>query len=159
MPRWCLVPVVSLLLLVLAPAGAPAAIKIYANSPEATYLGQVKKLKCKLKRDKKVFLADGKTTNGVYDLQVNVFNFTKFGREYNVAYGNISTTVGLEGAGQDFSNTYPFPGGQPPNSAGAVALANRGAKVGVGVYALPNADYSQGVAIAGVAKCDYPRRR
>jgi hypothetical protein len=158
MSRWCLTALATLAVVALAPAGASGAIKVYENSSTATYLGKVKKAKCRVTRQGS-FLADAKTTNGVYKLEVSVFNFTKFGREYNVAYGNIATVVNLEGAGQEFSNSYPFPGGQPPPSAGAVALRPRGAKMGVGVYALPNGDYTRGVALAGVAKCDYPRRR
>jgi hypothetical protein len=57
----------------------------------------------------------------------------------------------------DFSNSYPFPG-TPPNSAGTVAFQPDGKRVGVGVYALPNADYSEGVAIAGKMRCRYRRR-
>jgi hypothetical protein len=140
---------------------AQAAIKVYESSEAATFLGEVRKAKCKVKRKSsgKVFRAGARTTNGAYTLDIAILDFKGFGKEYNVAYGQISTTVDFEATNSsaDFSNAYPFPGGQPPNSAGTVAFHRGGDKVGVGVYALPNADYSQGVVLAGGMKCAYPR--
>src|SRR3954447_19088226 len=140
---------------------AQAAIKIYESSEAATFLGQVRKAKFKVKRKSsgKVFHAGARTTNGAYTLDITILDFKGFGKEYNVPFGQISTDVGLEGVNStaDFDNAYPFPGGQPPNSAGTVAFRRGGDKVGVGVYALPNQDYSQGVVLAGAMKCAYPR--
>jgi hypothetical protein len=158
MPRRCLTALAVLALFVLAPASASGAIKIYQNSEAATYLGQVKKTKCKLTNNGKHFYAEGRTTNGVYKFEVDIYDFTNFGRTYNIPFGVINPTVNLEGAGQDYSNNYAFPGGNPPPSAGAIKFRKKGAKMGVGVYALPNSDYSQGVALAGAANCDYPGR-
>jgi len=156
-----LVPVSALIAVLLCAGSANAAIKIYENSEAATYLGEVQKANCKVKGSgaNRRFHAGGRTTNGAYTLDVTILGFRGFGREYNVPYGQIGTTVDLEGIGSsaDFSNAYPFPGGQPPGGAGAIAFPPSGKRVGLGVYALPNADYSQGVALAGGAKCK--RRR
>ena len=160
-PRIGLVVITSLTLLAFGSSAAGAAIKVYENSEAATYLGEIRKVKCKVKGSgtNKRFHAGGRTTNGAYTLGVSILDFRGFSKEYNVPYGQISTTVDLEGAGSsaDFSNAYPFPGGQPPSGAGAIAFPPRGKKLGLGVYALPNQDYSQGVALAGGAKCRYPR--
>lgn len=144
----------------LLPSGASAAIRIYENSEAATFLGEVRKGNCKVKRNGRLFRASAKTTNGAYTLELFILDFRGFGREYNLEYGTIKTTVSLEGVtnGADFDNAFPFPGGQPPGSAGAIAFPRSGAKVGVGAYALPNQDYSQGVALAGAMKCNYPGR-
>ncbi|HSD23110.1 MAG TPA: hypothetical protein VLB79_02155 [Solirubrobacterales bacterium] len=156
-----LVLIASLLLVLLGAGSARAAIRIYENSEAATYLGEVRKAKCKVKGSgaNRRFHAGARTTNGAYTLDVTILGFRGFGKEYNVPYGQISTTVDLEGVGSpvDYSNAYPFPGGQPPGGAGAVAFPPSGKKFGLGVYALPNQDYSQGVALAGGAKCRYPR--
>lgn len=158
MARGCLAAIASILLIGLTPAGADAAIRIYENSEAATYLGKIKKARCKVVRDRNHFHAAGKTTNGRYEFGVDIYDFTNFRRDYLVPFGVINPTVDLEGAGQDYSNNYPFPGGQPPGSAGEIAFGKRGAKLGVGVYALPNADYSRGVALAGALDCIYRRR-
>jgi hypothetical protein len=150
----------SLALVALGASVARASIKIYENSEAATFLGAVGKVRCKEKGSggNRRFHASGRTTNGAYDLSVMILGFKGFGKEYNVPYGQISTTVSVEGVGSnndDFDNAFPFPGGQPPSGAGAVAFPPSGKKLGVGVYALPNSDYSRGVAVAGGAKCKY----
>jgi hypothetical protein len=143
----------------LGAGSAQASIKIYESSEAATLLGTVKKGKCKVKRTNagRVFHGGGKTTNGVYTLGVDIYSFRGFGPDYNVPFGVIDPTVNFESATQDFSNNYPFPGGQPPYSAGSIAFAKRGAILGLGIYALPNSDYSQGVVLAGHMKCNYPK--
>jgi hypothetical protein len=156
-----LVLIASLVVFLLGAGPAKAAIKIYESSEAATFLGEVRKAKCTVKGKtgaSRRFHAGGRTTNGVYTLDVTILGFKGFGKEYNVAYGQIATTVDLEGTNSsaDFDNAFPFPGGQPPNSAGAIAFPPSGKKFGLGVYALPNSDYSQGVVLAGAAKCDYP---
>jgi hypothetical protein len=154
---------VSLVLVCLAPTAASAAIKIYQSSEAATYLGEVRRAKCKVRRlgNGRSFHAGARTTNGAYTLDVSLFNFRGFNRTYNVQYGVLSATVSLEGVsnGADYDNVFPFPGGQPPGSAGSIRFARDGAKLGLGIYALPNQDYSQGVVLAGGMKCDYPSRR
>ena len=151
----------TVLIIAFSSSIANAAIKIYENSEAATFLGEVRKAKCKVKGSggNRRFHAAGRTTNGAFTLNVMILGFRGFGKEYNVPYGQIATTVDLEGVGSsaDFSNAYPFPGGQPPGGAGAIAFPPSGKKFGLGVYALPNSDYSQGVALAGAAKCRYPR--
>lgn len=159
-----LVLVASLVLVLLLGTGvARASIKIYESSEAATLLGEVGKGKCKVKRTSsgRVFHGGGKTTNGAYTLDVDIYSFKGFGPDYNVPYGVIDPTVDVEGVGNalDYSNNYPFPGGQPPGGAGAIAFGKRGARLGLGIYALPNADYSQGVVLAGHMKCLYPRKR
>jgi hypothetical protein len=75
-----------------------------------------------------------------------------------VPFGVINPTVNVESTapgGPDFSNNYPFPGTRPP-SAGAIAFGKGGAILGLGIYALPNPDYSQGVVLAHM-KCSYPK--
>jgi hypothetical protein len=151
----------SLLLLLFGAGVARADILVYENSDQATFLGQVHKMKCKvktLKSKKKIFRAGGKTTNGNYTLDIGILNFRGFGPDYNIAYGSLANTVDLEGVSNsdDFSNVFPFPG-TPPNSAGTIAFAAKGAKVGVGAYGIPTQDYHRGVAIAGGAKCAYPK--
>jgi hypothetical protein len=64
-----------------------------------------------------------------------------------VPYGVLSPTVDVEGttSNADFSNVFPFPGGQPPpGGAGAIAFGKGGATLGLGIYALPNQGYSRG---------------
>jgi hypothetical protein len=159
--RLRLVLVASLLLILLGGAGvARASIKIYESSEAATLLGEVRKGKCKTKRTSngKVFHGGGKATNGAYTLDVDIYDFRGFKREYQVPFGVINPTVNVESTaagGPDFSNNYPFPG-TPPPSAGAIAFGKRGAILGLGIYALPNPDYSQGVVLAGHMKCIYP---
>ena len=158
--RWAVAAIASIILIgVLAPSSAGAAVKIYRSSEDATVLGKVTRAKCKVKREGRLFRAVGKTTNGVYKLDVFILGFRGFGPDYNVPYGVITPSVDFEGVtnGEDFSNSYPFPGGMAPPSAGAIAFGRRGARLGIGV-GLPSADYSQGVLLGGSLNCDYPRR-
>ncbi|MGZ5323974.1 MAG: hypothetical protein ACXWZ3_08045 [Solirubrobacterales bacterium] len=159
--RWAVAAIASIALIgVLAPSTAGAAVRIYRSSEDATFLGKVTRAKCKVKREGRLFRAVGKTTNGAYKLDVFILGFQGFGPDYNVPFGVLTPSVDVEGVtnGEDFSNAYPFPGGMPPPSAGAIAFGRRGARLGVGVYALPNTDYSQGVVLAGALACQYPRR-
>jgi hypothetical protein len=153
------VALLTSLLLLLGAGTAQASIKIYESSEAATLLGEVKKGKCKVKRTNagRVFHAAARTTNGVYTLNVDIYSFKGFGPDYNVPFGVIDPTVDVESATQDFSNNFAFPGGQPPPGAGAIAFAKRGAILGLGIYALPNSDYSQGVVLAEHMKCIYPK--
>jgi hypothetical protein len=143
------------------PPRAEAAIDAYENSEQAAHFGEIRSGKCRVRRTNsgKTFHATGKTTNRAYKLNIDIYDFRGFDREYNVEYGGASPAVDFEGVfnEDDFSNSYPFPG-TPPNSAGAVAFQPDGRRVGIGVYALPNRDYSEGVAIAGKMRCRYPRR-
>jgi len=143
----------------LLPAAAAANIDIYAGDPVAK-VGSVKSLDCKLKRGGKVFGADGRTTNGRYKLSVDIYSFDGFKQDYQVPFGVINPTVNLEGVGtpEDYSNNYPFPG-VPPPSSGAIAFGKKGKRMGIGIYTLPNSDYSAGVALAGVAPCKYPAKK
>jgi hypothetical protein len=150
----------SLLLLAFGAGVARANIFVYENSDQPKLLGEVHKMKCKvktLKSKKKIFRAGGKTTDGVYGLSIGILDFRGFGEEYNIAYGSQATSVEFEGISNstDFSNVFPFPG-TPPPSAGTIAFGGKGARVGVGAYGIPTQDYSRGVAIAGGAKCAYP---
>ena len=157
-----LVPIAALVAFLLAAGTANAAIQIYESSEAATLLGEVQKANCKVKgkAGNRRFHAGARTTNGAYTLDVTILDFKGFGKQYNVPYGQIATTVDVEGTSSsaDFSNAYPFPGGQPPSGAGAIAFPPSGKRVALGVYALPNLDYSQGVALAGGARCRYPKR-
>jgi hypothetical protein len=154
--------VTSIVLLSLIPSLARAAIKVYDSSAAMTYLGEVHKGKCRVKQigNSKTFYAVGKTTNGAYKLQVSTLEFRGFGQTYNVPYGVQTPSVDLEGisSNADYDNVFAFPGGQPPGGAGAFTFARRGAQLRLGIYALPNQDYSQGVSLAGGMKCSYPRR-
>ncbi|MDX6607422.1 MAG: hypothetical protein QOD14_1962 [Solirubrobacterales bacterium] len=154
--------VTSILLLSLIPSFAMAAVKVYDSSASMTYLGEVTKAKCKLRRIGKhrTFFAVGKTTNGAYKLDLGTLEFRGFGQTYNVPYGVQTPSVDLDGISSSaaYSNAFAFPGGQPPGGAGAFAFARRGAQLRLGIYALPNQDYSQGVSLAGGLKCGYPRR-
>jgi len=138
--------------------GADPTLQIF-ESEEVGLLGEIKTAKCKVKRLSngiRTFHAAGKTTNRAYKLDVDIRDFRGFDREYEIHYGDLRTVVGLEGAGADYSSVYPFPG-TPPGSAGAIALNRRGSKMGLGMYALPNSDYSEGVALAGGTRCKYRR--
>jgi hypothetical protein len=161
-PRIGVALVISALLLSLVPSFAMAAIKIYDSSASMTYLGEVTKAKCKVRQIGKhrTFFAIGKTTNGAYKLDVGTLEFRGFGQTYNVPYGVQTPSVDLDGisSNAEYSNVFAFPGGQPPGGAGAFAFARRGAQLRLGIYALPNQDYSQGVSLAGGLKCGYPRR-
>ena len=158
-----LVLIASLLLVLLGGTGvARASLKIYESSEAATLLGEVKKGKCKVKKTssgRRTFHGGGKSTNGAYTLGVDIYGFKGFKREYQVPFGVINPTVNVESTaagGPDYSNNYPFPG-TPPPSAGAIAFGKGGAILGLGIYALPNPDYSQGVVLAGHMKCIYPK--
>src|SRR3954447_13449766 len=151
-----------ILMFALAPSFAGAAIKAYDSSSAMTYLGEVQKAKCKTKRigNSKTFYAVGKTTDGAYKLEVGTLQFQGFGQTYNVPFGVQTPSVDFTSisSGVEYSNVYAFPGGQPPGGAGAFTFGHRGAKLRLGIYALPNPDYSQGVSLAGGMKCSYPRR-
>jgi hypothetical protein len=144
-----------------APGSAGAAISIYESSEAATLKGTVSKLDCRLARKGKSFFAEGKTTNGRYKLVVDIHFFDGFGTEYPVPFGVINPTVNVEGIGtpEDYANNYPFPGGMPPPASGAIAFSKKGKRLGIGIYALPNTDYSAGVVLAGGAPCDYPNKK
>ena len=145
------------LLLLLGAGTAQASIKVYESSEAATLLGEFTKGKCKVKG--KHFHAGARSTNGVYTLDVDIYGFKGFKAEYQVPFGVINPTVDVEGVsnGQDFTNNYPIPGGHAPPSSGAIAFSKGGARLGIGIYALPNSDYSQGVVVADHMKCIYPK--
>ena len=155
--------VAALLLAWAMPSAAGASINVYQSSEDAQHLGEVKSAKCKLRRrpnGDRTFTATGRTTNGAYDLSVLFLDFRGFGREYEIHYGGVpNPAVDFEGRtnGEDYSSAYPFPG-TPPGAAGGIKFANDGKQISIGTYALPNADYSQGVAIVGAMRCRYPRR-
>jgi hypothetical protein len=137
---------------------ASAAINAYESSEQAAHFGEIRQGKCRVRRTSngKTFHAVGKTTNRAYKLKLDIYDFRGFDQEYNIEYGKIDPSVDFEGLfnEDDFSNNYPFPG-RPPNSAGALAFDSGGRRVGIGVYALPNQDYSEGAAIAGKMRCRY----
>jgi hypothetical protein len=148
---------------VAAGSGQPTVgISAYENSQTATFLGKVVKMKCKLKQKaggKETFHAGGKTVDGAYGLTIAILNFKGFGKHYPVPFGVISPNVEFEGVAnnRDYDNAFPFPGGSPPpGGAGQIAFSGKGKRVGLGIYSLPSQDYSQGVALAGGAKCIYP---
>src|SRR4029078_12751219 len=90
-------------------------ISVYTNSENPALLGQVRKMKCKVKEKngKKRFHAGGRTTNGVYGLTVTILGFKGFKQDYTVPFGVLSPAVDFEGLSNpsDFSNVFPFPGG------------------------------------------------
>jgi hypothetical protein len=141
--------------------GASASIEVYENSEQAARIGEVRSAKCKVRRRPtgRVFSAVGKTTDEAWRLGVDIYDFRGFGQEYPVPYGTVNPTVDFEqiSGPLDFSNNYAFPG-TPPGSSGAIAFRSDGRKLGIGIYALPNADYTGGVALAGAMRCRYPRR-
>jgi hypothetical protein len=140
---------------------ASAAIKVYENSESAALIGEVRAAKCKVRRRPtgRTFSAVGKTTDEAWRLSVDIYDFKGFGENYPVPYGTINPTVDFEKTSGplDFTNNYEFPG-TPPGSSGAMAFRSDGRKLGIGIYALPNADYTSGVAVAGAMRCRYPRR-
>lgn len=152
--------VASILMLAVTSSAARGAILVYENSESAAFLGEVRRVKCKIRRtaNGKTFRAEGKTVNGAYKLGIDILRFRGF-REYTVPFGVLSPRVDFEGTANpaDYSNAFAFPGGTPPpGGAGVIDFFRRGARVGLGIYSLPNQDYSQGVALAGNAKCIYP---
>jgi hypothetical protein len=162
----------SLLALVLCPgsgtAGAQSTrqatgkeISAYTNSENPALLGQVRKMKCKLKtkNGKQRFHAGGKTVDGAYGLTITILDFKGFKQSYPVPFGVLSPAVDFEGVSNpaDYSNVFPFPGGTPPpGGAGQIAFSHSGGRVGLGINSLPSRDYRQGVALAGGARCIYP---
>jgi hypothetical protein len=158
-----LVPVAAVGAFLLAAGTAQASVQIYDSGESGALIGEIQKADCKVKgkAGNRLFYARAKTTDGAYKLFVMILDFRGFGEQYNVPYGQIATTVDLEGTSSsaDYSNAYPFPGGQPPGGAGAIAFSKGGKRMGLGVYALPNIDYSQGVSLAGGMKCAYPKRK
>jgi len=152
-----LVLVASLVLTAFTASVARAAIFAYQNSESATFLGEVRKMKCAVKKKgkKERFLASGKTTNGAYGLDITILKFKGF-KQYPVPFGVLSPDVNFEatGSGPDYSNVFPFPGGTPPpGGAGVIDFFHHGGRVGLGIYSLPSMDYRQGVALSGNAKC------
>jgi|SRR5581483_110038 len=149
--------VASITLLAFTGAVARAAIFAYESSASAAFLGEIRKMKCKVKSTAKGkrFHAGGKTVNGAYGLNINILKFKGF-HQYTVPFGVLSPEVSFEGIAndRDYSNVFPFPGGTPPpGGAGVIDFFGHGARVGLGIYGLPNRDYSQGVALSGNAKC------
>jgi hypothetical protein len=146
-----------------APASAapPPSVGLYETSEEATLIGKVTRANCRTRRfgSGRSFLAKGKTTNGNYKLEVFFSSFGGFGDEYNVSYTSLNPTVDVEGIfdGNDYSTAYPIPGGEPPESAGRVLFNESGRRMGVGIFALPNQDWTEGLAVAGSLRCRYPR--
>jgi hypothetical protein len=156
-PRIGLALIASVIILAFSASVARAAIFAYENSESATFLGQVRKMNCKVKKNAngKRFHAGGKTTNGAYGLDITILKFKGF-KQYTVPFGVLSPDVDFEGTsnGRDYSNVFPFPGGSPPpGGAGVIDFFNKGARVGLGIYSLPTQDYRQGVALSGNAKC------
>jgi hypothetical protein len=145
-----------------AGAGTPTGkeISVYENSESAAFIGEVLRVNCKVKgrTGRKRFHAGGHTVGNAYTLDITILDFKGFSKTYNVPYGSLAVRVDFEGVSNpsDFSNVFPFPGGQPPGGAGQIAFSRKGGRVGLGVYALPNQDYSRGIALAGSAKCIYP---
>ena len=144
-------------------AGQPTGkeISAYENSETAAFLGDVQKMKCKLKQKGSVntFHATGKTVNGDYGLSITILKFKGFSKHYPVPFGVLSPNVAFEGVtnNRDYDNAFPFPGGSPPpGGAGEIAFSAKGKRVGLGIYSLPSQDYMQGVALAGSARCIYP---
>jgi hypothetical protein len=146
-----------------APASAapPPSVGIYESSEDATLIGKVVRANCRTRRfgSGRSFLATGKTTNGNYKLEVFFPDFAGFGDEYNVSYTSLNPVVGVEGIfdGNDYSTAHPIPGGEPPQSAGRVLFNESGRRMGVGIFALPNQGWTEGLIVAGSLRCRYPR--
>jgi hypothetical protein len=141
-------------------AATGSEISAYTNSENPALLGEVTKMKCRVKEKngKKRFLAGGKTVNGTYGLNITILNFKGFKQEYTVPFGVLSPDVDFESVSgpADYSNVFPFPGGTPPpTGAGQIGFTKTGSRVGLGIYSLPSRDYREGVALAGSAKCKY----
>jgi hypothetical protein len=140
--------------------GAHATVNVYDDSESATLLGQVRKAKCKLKRDQdgKYFVSRGESTNGDFDLTVNIRDWQGFKQEYTFYLGVQDPNFFVSASYGVFSNVYEIPG-TPPGAVGAGgAEFRKGGKVlRLGVYLGPSSDLSRGVKFAGGIKCKYPR--
>lgn len=141
-------------------AAAVATVKVY-DSETAASLGEVRKAKCKLKRDAdgRFFVAGSESTNGDFTLNVNVLDWQGFKQDYTFYLGAQDPSFFLTASYGVFSNVYPIPG-TPPGAvgAGAVSFRRDGKKLGIGAYLAPNEDFTRGVKFAGSLKCVYPRR-
>jgi hypothetical protein len=158
--RSVLAAVVAVGLLLANTSMAHGAVKVYDDSESATLLGQVRKAKCKLKRDQdgKYFLARGESPNGDFSLDVNILDWQGFKSDYTFYLGVQDPNFFVSASYGVFSNVFEIPG-LPPGSVGAGgAEFRKGGKIlRLGAYLAPSSDLSSGVKFAGGMKCKYPR--
>ena len=130
------------------------------RSPPLCPSGQVRKAKCKLKRDQdgKYFVSRGESTNGDFDLTVNILDWQGFKQDYTFYLGVQDPNFFVTASYGVFSNVYEIPG-TPPGAVGAGGAVFRkgGEMLRLGVYLAPSSDLSRGVAFAGGMECKYPR--
>ncbi len=105
-------------------------------------------------------LATGKSKEG-WRLEIHVNKFSGFGDEYPVAYGLGETNFVLRPTRARtpyYSNLF-FPGAAPPPFGGAVAFPGGKKTIGLGfLSAFSSVGGEDAVAVAGKAKCRYPKR-
>lgn len=140
---------------------APATAKVRVIDDEAGVVSTIEKAKCavKGKRGEKFFVAFAEGTNG-WELDVYIYESFWGGvkDDYSLQFGVKEVGFDLYSpSGELFSNRFPFPG-TPPGAGGAIKFSNDGKRMGIGFYAAPNQDYSNGYAFAGQLECKYKRK-
>jgi hypothetical protein len=138
-----------------------ATAKVTVLDEEGAPLSTIEKAKCavKGKQGEKFFLAFAEGTNG-WELDVFIYEGFWGGvkDDYSLFFGTKEVGFDLYSPGGElFSNRFPFPG-TPPGAGGAIKFSNDGKRMGIGFYAAPNREYSNGVAFAGGLKCKYRRK-
>lgn len=151
---------IGLVLIASVVLAGPAAAKVGVYD-EDSELARFEKAKCavKGKKGKRFFVAFADGTGG-WELDVYIYESFWGGvkDDYSLHYGVDEVGFDLFAPdGTVFSNRFPFPG-TPPGAGGAIRFSKDGRRLGIGFYAAPNRDYSDGVALAGGLKCRYKRK-
>lgn len=143
-----------------AATAAPPDREIRVVGAENERLTGFTKLDCKLQRKGGKLLATGKSREG-WRLEIHVNAFSGFGAEYPITYGLGDTNFVIrptKARTPYYSNLF-VPGGALPPFGGAVAFPGGKKTIGLGfVSAFTSAGGEDAVAVAGKAKCSYPKR-
>jgi hypothetical protein len=149
-----------------APTALAAQPKVTVIGEDNAVLATFKTAKCKKGKKSKTgtnFFADAISTNGKYELNVDIFSDFSGFHKYELALGADANPVlrfsekgeTLSGGySNEFVPPFPVPGG------GEINFTPNGKRMGVGFGpAMWNRDASSAVVLAGALECRYPKKR
>jgi hypothetical protein len=147
-------------LALVAPVGALA-----ASAPKVTVFGEEDQVlatftTAKCTKGKHYFHAEATSTDGQYELDAGIREFTGF-HPYDVTLGSTnphilfeSKQAGTPAYSNQFVPPYPVPG------AGQIRFSPKGKRMGIGFGpAMWSDDSSSAVVLAGGLECRYPRKK
>jgi hypothetical protein len=151
---------VVIALVFVGPAAASA-----ASAPGVRVIGENEKLlaifkTAKCRKGKQYFHAEATSTNGQYELDAGIREFSGF-HPYDVTLGSTnphilfeSKQAGTPAYSNQFEPPYPVPG------FGEINFSANGKRMGIGFGpAMWSDDFSSAVVLAGGLECRYPRKR